>query len=258
MMDRFSDASELFDLTVSLGKTKVLHQPAPNTNPPAPTIIIDDTTFTNVEPFKYLGSTISCDGSLDKELGTRTSKASQALGRLRNRVLNQHNIMLSTKLKVYNAVVLPSLLYGCETWTLYLRHVKKLEHFHMRALRSILSICWQDRVTNLEVLDRANSNSIESMLLKVQLRWVGHVIRMEEFWVPRRLMYGELQLGKRNQGRPKLRYKDTVKANLQWCNIKPRELEDRAMDRPVWRASIHKAVSNFVEACSQKLNAARE
>ena len=139
--------------------------------------------------FMYLGSTISCDGSLDKEIATRISKANQALGRLRNRVLNQHNNRLLTKLEVYNAVVLPSLLYGYETWTLYRRHVKKLESFHMRALRSILGIKWQDRITNLEVLDRANSTSIESMLIKAQLRWVGHVIRMEEFRIPRRLMY---------------------------------------------------------------------
>ena len=42
----------------------------------------------------------------------------------------------------------------------------------------------------------------------------------------RRLMYGELQASKRNQGRPKLQYKDMVKANLQWCHIDPRYLED--------------------------------
>jgi len=131
MLDRFSEASKLFGLTVSLGKTEVLHQPAPNTHPPAPSIVFDNTQLANVEHFKYLGSTISCDGSLDKEIALRISKASQALGRLRTRVLNQHSIRLSTKLKVYNAVVLPSLLYGCETWTLYRRHVKKLEYFHM-------------------------------------------------------------------------------------------------------------------------------
>lgn len=258
MLDRFSEASKLFGLTVSLGKTEVLHQPAPNTHPPAPSIVIDDTPLANVEHFKYLGSTISCDGSLDKEIASRIGKASQALGRLRTRVLNQHNIRLSTKLKVYNAVVLPSLLYGCETWTLYRRHIKKLEYFHMRALRSILGISWQDHITNLEVLEHANSTSIESMLIRAQLRWVGHVIRMEDFRMPRRLMYGELQLGKRNQGRPKLRYKDTVKANIQWCHIKPRELEECAMDRPEWRAQIHRAAANFEEARRQRLTDARE
>ena len=204
MQDRFSSASRLFGL---------LHQPAPNTYPPAPNIVIDDTPLGNVDHFIYLGSSISCDGSLNKEIVARISKASQALGRLRNRVLNQHIVRL---LIVYNAVVLPSLLYGCETWTLYRRHVKKLESFHMRALCYILGIKWQNRVTNLEVLDR------------------------------------------RNQGRPKLRCKDTVKANLQWCYIKPKELEERAMDRPKWRALTHKAAANCEEARHQKLTAARD
>ena len=130
MLDRFSETSKLFSLTISLGKTNVLHQPAPYSRP-SPTITIDDKPLVNVEHFKYLGSTISCDGSLDREIDSRISKASQALDSLRNQVLSERNIRLYTKLKVYNAVVLPSLLYGCETWTLYRRHIKKLELFHM-------------------------------------------------------------------------------------------------------------------------------
>ena len=137
--------------------------------PPFPTISIDNKPLANVEHFKYLGSTISCDGSLDREIETRISKASQALGSLRNRVLSEHNIRLSTKLKVYNAVVLPFLLYGWETWTLYRRYIKKLELFHMQALRSILGIRWQDHITNLEVLNQAESTSIEATIIKAQL-----------------------------------------------------------------------------------------
>ena len=73
----------------------------------------------------------------------------------------------------------------------------------MHALRSILKIHWQDRITNLEVLEHANSTSIEAILLKVKLRWVGHVIRMDSNYVPRHLPYGELTTGKRNQCRPR-------------------------------------------------------
>ena len=58
--------------------------------------------------------------------------------------------------------------------------------------------------------------------------------------------------------RPKLRYKDTVKANLQWCQINPRDLEGYAMDRPKWRGMVHRAAANFEEARCQKLTAARE
>ena len=119
----------------------VLHQPAPYCQtPPTPTTTIDNKPLANVEHFKYLGSNISRDGSLDIEIDTRISKASQILDSLHNRVLSKYNIRLSMKLKVYNTMVLPSLLYGCETWTLYHRHIKKLELFHMRTLRSILGI----------------------------------------------------------------------------------------------------------------------
>ena len=128
----------------------------------------------------------------------------------------------------------------------------------MQALRSILGIKWQDHVTNLEVLDRAHSSSIESKLIQTQLRWVGHVIRMEENRLPRRLLYGELLHGKRNQGGPKKRYKDSVKTNLQWCELKPKELENRASNRPCWRAAIHKAANTFENARRQKLTAARD
>ena len=151
MLDRFSDASKQFGLTISLGKTEVLFQRTPK-----PAIFIDDVKLKVVDSFKYLGSMISNDGSLDKVIAFRICKVRKALGRMRNRLLNHHNVTLDTKLKVYRAVVLSSLLYGCETWTVYRRHLKQLERFHQRALRSILGIRWQDRVTNTGVFERTN------------------------------------------------------------------------------------------------------
>jgi hypothetical protein len=194
-VDKFAEAFRLFGLTISLGKTEVMFQPTPTSARGPPSISIEGTKLKTVEEFKYLGSVISNDGSLDKEVNARICKASQALGRLRSRVLNQHNTQQSTKLKVYKAVVLTSLLYGCETWSLYRHHVKLLERFHMRSLRSILGIKWQDRITHLEVLDRAETTSIEAMIMKAQLRWTGHVIRMDDSRIPKQLLYGELCLG---------------------------------------------------------------
>ena len=109
IVDRFADAARPFGLTISLGKTEVLVQPAPNTTHPQPVITIDEVQLKCVDSFKYLGSTISADGSLDKEITSGIQKASQAIGRLRVKVLQQKGITLSTKLKIYRAVVLPSL-----------------------------------------------------------------------------------------------------------------------------------------------------
>ena len=202
MLDSVSQSAKLFGLTISLEKTEILHQPAPGGNNTVPVITIDSIQLANAESFRYLGSIMSQDGTFCREADVLISKASQALGRLRNRVLNHHNIRLSTKLKVYNAVVIPSLIYGCEFWILRRRYIKKPENFHMRAFRSILGICWQGHVANLEVLDRAESTSIESILIKAQLRWVGHVFRVQEYRITRHLLYGELVHGKRHRGRP--------------------------------------------------------
>ena len=115
MVDKVSQASKLFGLTINISKTEVLYQPTPNTSSQEPTITIDSTHLKNIDSFKYVESTISNDVYLDKEIAYGISKASQALGGTRTRVLNQHNICLSSKLKVYSVVVLTSLIYGCET-----------------------------------------------------------------------------------------------------------------------------------------------
>lgn len=257
IVDKFAEAARLFGLTISLGKTEVLFQPSPTSASQPPSISIEGTQLKTVEKFKYLGSTISNDGSLDNEISARICKASQALGRLRTRVLNQRSIRSSTKLKVYRAVVLTSLLYGCESWTLYRRHLKQLERFHMRSLRSILNIKWQDRVTNIEVLDRAEMISIEAMILKSQLCWVGHVTRMEDHRLPKQLLYGELCAGKRNTGRPRKRFKDCVKAHLTYADIQPKKLESEVLDRSKWRSLTLQAQTNFEEQRRENVREAR-
>ena len=124
---------------------------------------------------------------------------------------------------------------------------------------SIQGIRWQDHITNLEVLDQTKSTSIEATIVKAQLRWVGHVIRMEECRMPRRMMYGELQVGNRNQDRPKLRYKNTVKANLQWCHINPRDWRDMPWIDQNGETRLNRTAANFEGArCQNSLLPERE
>ena len=80
-----------------------------------------------VDKFTYLGSTLSRAVHIDDEITARIAKASVAFGRLRANVWERNGIKLDTKLKVYKAVVLPTLLYACETWTVYQRHAKRPE-----------------------------------------------------------------------------------------------------------------------------------
>ena len=74
------------------------------------------------------------------EIQHRPKCAGSAFGRLRERVLQERDIRTDTKMMVYKAVVIPTLLYASETWTPYHHHLKTLEKFHQRCLRSILKI----------------------------------------------------------------------------------------------------------------------
>ena len=127
-----------------------------------------------------------------------------------------HSLRISTKIQVYKAVVLSTLLYGSETWVLYWKRIKLLECFHQRCLRAILGIKWQGHTTNIEVLEKADLPNIEAMLMLRQLRWAGHVARMVDSRMPKFVFYGEVSYGKRSIGALCRRYKDQMKQQLAW------------------------------------------
>ncbi|KAL9970161.1 hypothetical protein ACROYT_G022489 [Oculina patagonica] len=129
---------------------------------------------------------------------------------------------------------------GCETWTAYRRHEKLINHFHLRCLRNILHIRWQDKVPDTEVLKQADLPSAITTTRKAQLRWAGHVSRMPDDRIPKQLFYRELYSGKRTVGGQRKRYKDSLKISLKDFNINTDSLESLASDRPSWRQCITK------------------
>ena len=237
-MDRFSASCDNFGLTISTKKTEVMFQPAPGNPYNEPHIRVNGQTLQAVEDFTYLGSTLSRNANIDAEITSRISKASCAFGRLREKVWERRGISLTTKLKVYKAIILTTLLYGCETWTAYRRHERQLNHFHLKCLRSLLHVRWQDKVPDTEVLKQANLPSAITIMRKAQLRWAGHVSRMPDTRLPKQLLYGELSQWKRKAGGQKKRFKDSLKVSLKDFNIDPETWETLASDRPSWRSTI--------------------
>ena len=90
------------------------------------------------------------------------------------------------------------MLYGCEAWTLYRRNIKTFEAFHIRSLKSILGIRWWQKIAYTELLEESGITPAEHLLPQRQLRWLGHVIRMPDNRLPRRLLYGEFTVGQRS------------------------------------------------------------
>ena len=234
LMDTFSEACKDFSLTISLKKTNVMSQ---GTEQP-PSITISNYELEVVQEFTYLGSTVTDTLSLDTELNRRIGRATSTLARLTKRVWENGKLTVTTKVAVYRACVLSTLLYGSEAWTLYSRQERRLNSFHLRCLRRILGIKWTDRVTNVEVLTRANIPSLFTLLQQRRLRWLGHVHRMPDGRIPKDLLYGELATGKRAKGRPQLRFKDVCKRDMKALDIDPERWEELADDRDRWRQDL--------------------
>ena len=130
-MDQVSQSCDNYDFTVSRKKTEVVHQPAPGKPYNKPNVSLNGQKLKVVDKFTYLGSTLSRAVHIDDKGTARIAKASVDFGRLSANVWERNGIKLETNLKVYKALVLPSILYACETWTVYQLHAKRLNHFHL-------------------------------------------------------------------------------------------------------------------------------
>ena len=254
LMTRFSQACEDFGLTISLKKTQVMAQDTGS----QPHIHISNHELDVVHDFVYLGSTISDSLSLDIELNKRIGKASTTMARLSKRVWTNSKLSEHTKIQVYRACVVSTLLYGSESWTIRARQEHKLNAFHMRCLRRILDVRWQDKVSNTTVLDRAGILSMYSLLKQRRMRWLGHVVRMDDGRIPKDLLYGELTQGKRPTGRPQLRYRDVCKRDMKALGIDTNTWETLASDRGAWRQVVTNSLSNYEETLAEQSEAKRQ
>ena len=79
---------------------------------------------------------------------------------------------------------------------------------------------------------------MEDILIEKNLRWLGHVHRMDRNRLPRQLLYSQLCNGKRNQGRPRLRFKDIVKRNIKCRDINVDIWQPLTQNRLAWRRII--------------------
>ena len=116
---------------------------------------MDGQTIEAVDESIYLGSKLTSDGRCTPDVLRRIGIASSAMNDL-SRVWSQKKLSLRTKLCIYTTCVLPIALYGSQVWTLLKPDLCRLEAFHMRNQRRILSIKWSDFLRQASEARRAS------------------------------------------------------------------------------------------------------
>ena len=160
-------------------------------------------------------------------------------------MFGSQSLTIHTKIAVHNTIVISTILYGCETWVPYRRHIRLLESLHIRRFQLILGLRSWHKVTHSEIRSMAGISSIESMLIHRQLRWVGHIIKMPHSRLPHCVLYRQLRLCHRGVGGQKKRFKDHIKSIHKKCNIPLSRLETLASNRATWQSTCAFGMSCF-------------
>eukprot|EP00731_Ephydatia_muelleri_P020641 Em0013g368a len=174
-INRFTKAAETWGLAVSTTKSKAMIQqsglPLSASSPVSPpSFFINDNQIEVVSHFQYLGSVLSHDTTLDKEITTRISRAAGVFSNLKSPVRNNPNLSQRTKLAVYQAAVLPALLYGAETWTTTTRLLNRLECFHMDSIHQAMGVSKLAHIPNITLRAKAKIPPIATLIKLSRLR----------------------------------------------------------------------------------------
>ena len=136
-------------------------------------------------------------------------------------------------MQFFQSIVMSVLLYGGETWTLLDRHLGPLSVFQMNCLRHICGISRLAHVPNVDILSKCQTFSVESQLRSKRLRWYGHVCRMPDTRLPKKVLYGQVK-GRGVVGRPRKIWNDVLLSDTHCLNI--RRPHSDAQNRSAWKA----------------------
>lgn len=194
-----------------------------------------------VESVTFLGTLITSNSAGSEEIKARLIKGDRCAGAL-NEVLMSKEVSKRTKIRIYKTVIRPTVLYGSETWVLNKADQNSIEIWERKILRRIYGgkrteEGWERR-TNQEVLQLYNEPTITKVAKAQRLRWLGHIERMTQDRITKKILRGGLTETRR-RGRPRRRWLDAVKEDLRELGIF--NWKEKIKKKQEWKAVVQKA-----------------
>ena len=155
-------------LKFNIQKTKVM------ASDPLISYQIDEETMETVADFILEGSQITAHGDCSHEIIRCLLLGRKAMMNL-NSILKSRDITLLTKIHLVKAMVLPVVMYGCESWTIKIAEHQIIDAFELWCWRRLLRVSWTARRSNQSILEENSPEySLEALMLKLQ--YFGHLM----------------------------------------------------------------------------------
>ena len=157
----------------------------------------------------------------------------------------KNKISQNKKLRIFNAYILPILLYNCGTWSLTKTSEEKIDAFHRRLLRRVIDVFWPEKIPNEELYCKTSQIKLSSKIRNRRLTLLEHILRLSLDSPAQTSMDAYFQApNKTTRGRPKTTTVSVLQNDLKSLYINFNNLEDlqkirtTATDKKQWKKLI--------------------
>lgn len=190
-----------YNLEISDTKTKVMA--FQGRYPIRSKIVVNNKTVEQIQHFTFLGADISFYGEID--INKKIERFNQMNGTIRRTLSSK--VRRDTLIKFYKVMSIPTCLYGSEVWTMTNKDISRLQAAEMRFLRAVAGYSLLDRQRNTQIRNELNVESLIEKVTNYRLSWQDHMLRMNNDRIPKQVANYQPR-GKRNVGRPRMRWRD--------------------------------------------------
>ncbi|XP_039287770.1 uncharacterized protein LOC111047670 [Nilaparvata lugens] len=196
MLKDLIEVTKKIGMKVNFDKSKVMTY---NSDENDRVLVTEDGRIEKVDHFIYLGQKIGREGQWGEV--TRRVAIGWAMFK-KYSYLFRSKISMENKKKLLQTCILPAILYGCETWTINEKIIKKLRITVRSMERVMIGVTRKDRKTKLWIRNETKIEDVGKMIIERKWNWAGHIARTtDERWTKRILEWYPRNL-RRSRGRP--------------------------------------------------------